>query len=160
MNRSIHSTPLMLVALCATLLSCSPASDEFPPDLRSAIDAFYAAVEADDAEARIAMFSDSVIMMPNHWTVTVGKEAVADVMRSSAGAIFKIRNRVVLDADVSGDAAYTVNSYEYTYHAPEDSAQWHRTKNVHIWKRDTAGTWKLHVDIWNSDVPMNRFAEE
>jgi hypothetical protein len=30
------------------------------------IDAFYYAIEAGDAEARIALFGDDAIMMPNH----------------------------------------------------------------------------------------------
>jgi hypothetical protein len=36
-----------------------------PPDLVAAIDSFYAAVAAGDLEARIALFADSAIMMPN-----------------------------------------------------------------------------------------------
>jgi len=53
-----------------------------------------------------------------------------------------------------------VNSYYYTWHAPEDEAQWHKTKNVHIWARDAEGAWKLRVDIWNSDVRLTDFADE
>jgi ketosteroid isomerase-like protein len=61
---------------------------------------------------------------------------------------------------VSGDLACTANSYYYTYHASDSEPRWHKTKNVHIWKRDAGGEWKLHVDIWNSDVPLDAFGDE
>lgn len=155
------SVVLMLAVLSGACLGCAPRQEEgIPADLRAAIDAFYAAVAAGDAEARIAMFSDDAIMMPNHWTRWEGKEAIAEVIRAGAGSVFRLRDREIVDMDASGDLAYTVNSYYYTYHPEGSEPQWHKTKNVHIWKRDAAGHWKLHVDIWNSDVPMDEFANE
>jgi ketosteroid isomerase-like protein len=56
--------------------------------------------------------------------------------------------------------AYTVNSYYYTYHSKDGDAQWHKTKNVHIWKKNEDGEWKLAIDIWNSDIPLAKFNEE
>ena len=71
-----------------------------------------------------------------------------------------ICDRELIGFGVSGDLAYTVNSYYYTWHAKQDQPQWHNTKNVHLWKVDSDGNWKLHLDIWNSNVPINVFAEE
>lgn len=140
---------------------CGTRQDEgIPAELRAAIDAFYAAVEAGDGEARIAMFSDDAIMMPNHWNMWEGKEAIAEVIRAGEGSVFRLRDREIVDMDASGSLAYTVNSYFYTYHPVGGEPQWHKTKNVHIWKRDAAGDWKLYVDIWNSDVPLNDFPNE
>lgn len=144
-----------------TCLSCGPQPDGgIPPDLRAAIDAFYAAVEAGDSEAHIAAFSDDAIMMPNHWTMSQGKEALAEIIRAGEGSVFRLRDREIVDMDASGNLAYTVNSYYYTYHPVGSEPRWHKTKNVHIWKRDAEGVWKLDVDIWNSDVPMDEFPNE
>ncbi len=150
-----------LIALMLCITGCGQTQQEgVPVELTSAIDAFYQAIEAGDNEARIAMFDDSAIMMPSHWTMYKGKEAIAQMMRSSEGWVFKIRDRVVVDIDVDGHIAYTVNSYYYTWHAEDAEPQWHKTKNLHIWKKDASGNWKLHADIWNSDVPMSKFTEE
>lgn len=147
-----------LILVLATAAAAGTA--EAPRDLLDAIDAFYASVEEADVEARIALFAEDVVMMPNHWTMVRGKEDVAEMFRRSAGAVFKLKEREVVRLEASGDLAYTVNSYFYTYHAPGDPEQWHRTKNVHVWRRDAAGTWKLTVDIWNSDVPLAEFDQE
>jgi len=99
-------------------------------------------------------------MMPNHWTPYQGREAIAQVIRSGAGSVFRIRNREVLDLAVDGDLAYVVNRYEYTWHAEGGTPTWRKTKNVHIWKYDASGHWRLHLDIWNSDVPLDEYANE
>ena len=127
------------------------ANEEIPPDFLAAVDAFYEAIETDDHEARIEMFTEEAIMMPDHGLRLEGKTAIAEVIRAGSGSVFKIRDREIIDMDVVGELAYTVNSYFYTYHSVGAEARWQKTKNVHIWKRDDEGKWKLQVDIWNSD---------
>ena len=157
---------LVLVSQCMAsekveeLEPAPDAAEALPAELMTAIEAFYSSVESDDVEARIALFSDDIVMMPNHWTINRGIEAVAAGLRSAEGAVFRIRDREVLKASCSGGLAYTANSYFYTYHAEGDEPQWHKTKNTHIWRRDPEGLWKLEVDIRNSDVPMSAFADE
>lgn len=147
--------------LLGGLAGCAaPPPAGVPADLQAAIEGFYAAVEAGDVEARLALFDDDILMMPNHWTMMRGKEALAAALRADTGSVFRLRGRQVVDIDADGDLAYTVNSYHYTYHPAGSEPRWHKTKNVHIWKRDAAGRWKLHVDIWNSDVPMGEFGDE
>jgi ketosteroid isomerase-like protein len=124
------------------------------------ISRFYESIEAGDPEIRIPLLAEDVILLPNHWTIMDGKETVAESFRRSAEAVFRIKDRKVVQMEIGDDLAYTVNSYYYTYHLKGDPEQWHKTKNVHIWRRDTAGEWKLAVDIWNSDVPIEQFAEE
>ena len=151
----------LLIAAVAGIASMSTDLEATAADdLKEAIDSFYTAIEAGDAETRIGLLADDVILMPNHWTVMQGKEVVAESFRRGAAAVFKLKDRSVVRMEVSGDLAYTVNSYFYTYHAPDEPEQWHKTKNVHIWRRNASGDWKLAVDIWNSDVPIEQFANE
>jgi ketosteroid isomerase-like protein len=154
---------LLIGMLCVLSCGCvEVCTDEdgthVPTELTTVIDAFYTAIENADS-TRGVMFSDSALMLPNHWTMSKG-DAVRRSAKGSKAWEFKIKDRVVVDMDISDDIAYTVNSYYYTWHAAGSEPQWHKTKNVHIWKKNDEGVWKLHVDIWNSDVPMTKFTEE
>jgi ketosteroid isomerase-like protein len=164
-DQAVLSLKLLICTLTFLLmitmqLNCSQRSDGIPTALLETIDRFYATVEAGDHETRIDLFSPNAILMPNHWTMTQGKEAIAEIFRSGEGYIFKIKDREIVDMNASQNLAYTVNSYCYTYHAKGDDPKWHKTKNVHIWKKDDKGNWKLHVDIWNSDVSISEFHNE
>lgn len=161
MTLSHLSRLLVLLVVSCVLIGCDRSRpDDIPTELQDAIEQFYAAIEEGDAGARIALFSDNAIMLPNHWTLIRGKAAIADVIRSGKGSVFSIRNRTMLDIDADGSLAYAISSYEYTYHAPEAEPQWHKTKNIHIWRMVRSGVWKLHADIWNSDVPIDAFGIE
>ena len=151
----------LLIAAVAGFLSMSTDLEATAADdLREVIESFYAAIETNDAEARINLLADDVLLMPNHWTIMQGKDVVAESFRRGAAAVFKLKDRSVVRMEVSGDLAYTVNSYYYTYHGRGEPEQWHKTKNVHIWRRNASGDWELAVDIWNSDVSIEQFANE
>lgn len=66
---------LICILLCAALplAAAGGVAEELPDDLMSVIDFFYAAVENDDIETRVALLDDEVVMMPNHWTMTAGR---------------------------------------------------------------------------------------
>jgi len=131
-----------------------------PVELQGQIETFYASIENADVEARIELMHDDIVMMPNHWTMSRGKETVAEMFRATVGTVFRLKDREVVDAKVDGGVAYTVNSYYYTWHEEGDEPQWHKTKNIHIWHQCDDGVWRLRLDIWNSDVPIAQFAEE
>ena len=63
--------------------------------------------------------------------------------------VFRLKDVEHEKIEIEGNMAYTVNKYFYTWHSKGDTACWHKTKNVHIWKQDKNGDWKLQVDIWN-----------
>jgi len=111
---------------------------------------FYDAIENADYEKRISLFADDAIMMPNGWFVAKGKDEIAESIRKGKDAVFRLRDINRLELNISGDLAYTVNEYYYTYHNKGDEPDWKKTKNVHIWRKQPDGSWKLQVDIWNS----------
>jgi ketosteroid isomerase-like protein len=117
--------------------------------LEQAIEVFYASIESGDNNSRAEMFTDGAMMLPDDGAIISGKENVGEVVRSGEEWVFRIRNLRRAETDLSGDIAYTVNEYEYTWHRVDEEPTWHPTKNVHIWRRQDDGSWKLHVDIWN-----------
>ena len=84
--KGVIARQLLSILLCTALplaAACGVA-EQLPDDLMGVIDSFYAAIENDDIEARVALLDDELVMMPNHWTMTTGKEAVAAGFRAAA----------------------------------------------------------------------------
>ena len=149
-------TTRRIAGLClwvALALACAPVNEEDVglAELEQAIETFYASIESGDKNRHAEMFTDGAMMMPDDGAIIRGKESIGEVVRSGEGWVFRIRNLERAELDLSGDIAYTVNEYEYTWHQVGDEPTWHPTKNIHIWRRQPDGTWKLHVDIWNGN---------
>ena len=143
---------LIVLICCLFFLTCQ-YQVEYPNDMQnliSTIDAFYSAVEAGDFYSRIDLFADSAIVMPNGGNIIRGKQVLKERWEPYKDAIFRIKDLERLEVKISGDMAYTVNSYYFTYHNQGEEAVWYKTKNIHLWQRQADGSWKLYLDIWNS----------
>lgn len=113
------------------------------------VDSFYAAVNAGDQAAHAALFTNDAWMLSDKWHISRGEDLKKSI-RERTGWVFRLKEVERLEYGISGELGYTVNQYYYTYHQQDAQPEWHRTKNVHIWKRQGDGAWRLHVDIWNS----------
>jgi len=127
---------------------CQDKSIE-PALLKEAINKFYIAIEKGDTKIRLALFADDAIMMPPGTGIVRGIKNITEIVLDTT-YVFKIKDKEIVSMDISGSIAYTVNTYFYTYHLKGSEPVWHKTKNVHIWKKDIDGNWKLNVDIWNA----------
>ena len=148
----------LAVSLISVLLLFACCSDderktyEFDRLCRT-IDSFYAAVENGDTQARLDLFTPDAMMLPNYGEIIQLDDSAKAILKSyDADWVFRIkdleREEIYLDKKI----AYTVNTYFYTFHRKYSEPEWHKTKNVHIWKKQEDGSWKLHIDIWNSSV--------
>lgn len=145
---------LLVLCMCATV-NGQQTEDPSLTRLKQTIASFYEAIERGDAMARVEILDDNAILMPNGWHMQRGKENVARVFTAdTAEALFRIKDRAVVELTMADSVAYTVNSYYYSYHKKGDPPLWRKTKNVHIWHKRGDGSWRLHVDIWNSDSPV------
>jgi uncharacterized protein (TIGR02246 family) len=137
--------------LCGLLACSGQKQDQADTEqLKKNIQAFYDAVEAGDVEAVIALFSEDVIIMPNGGEFSHGKEAAAAMWRRNAPYNFRIKDLQTVELASSGDIAYKVNDYYWSVELEGQEREWHKTKNIHIWRRQPDGDWRLHVDIWNA----------
>jgi ketosteroid isomerase-like protein len=148
---------LFLLTWALVALGCAGQAsvDSDMNRLESSIAAFYDGVNAGDADAVVALLTGDAIMMPNNGDMVVGKKAVEQIWRAGATSGFTIRDLRSVEVSSSGDIGYRVNSYFYGFVREGAETKWHKTKNVHIWRRQPDGSWKLHIDIWNSSIPSH-----
>lgn len=123
-------------------------------NFEDAVAAFYAAIESGDKQAHAEMFADSAFMLPNHWEFSRGKEEITRIINAGENWVFQIKDLCHLEMEMSGDIGYTINDYYYTWHREGEEPDWHKTKNIHIWRKQKDGAWKLHADLWNSSEPL------
>jgi ketosteroid isomerase-like protein len=152
----------LLIVLLMTFLSfhyCSKISGkaEELEKFKNTINEFYTALNSGDTDKRLSLFAPDAMVLSDGGRLTHVTDSVKAVWKSwDKDWIFRLKDIEHAEIDLSGDIAYTVNTYYYTWHSIGAEPVWHKTKNVHIWRKQTDGSWKLHVDIWNSDKSADR----
>ena len=121
---------------------------------RGAVAEFYRGVETGNAEQIIRLFAEDAIVMPDGYAPIRGKEEIAATWRRETAGGFRIRDLVVLEESIDESVAYRLNSYAWTMLSEGPEAEWRQTKNVHVWRKQRDGSWKLQVDLWN-ESPRN-----
>jgi uncharacterized protein (TIGR02246 family) len=155
---------LILVAL--VLSACQPvvAQPEAMPaqsdeDVSAAVDAIWqeyaAAVVAGDADRWIAQWTDDGVQMPPGEPLVEGKEniyaRVSAVMAAGPTDEFVI---TPLETTGAGDWAYSRGTYVVTFPLGDTGEQGTIDgKFMTILQRQPDGSWKIHRDIFNSNVP-------
>ena len=147
---------ISLLLLMFTLIYCTPKPEEKEElnQLQKTIDEFYEAINSGNTDKRLDMFTSNAIIMPNNGELIEFTDSIRAIWKSyDKDWIFRIKDLKHIEIVLHGNMAYTVNTYYYTFHRKDSEPAWYKTKNVHIWKKQDDGNWKLHVDIWNSNSP-------
>jgi uncharacterized protein (TIGR02246 family) len=111
--------------------------------------AYNKAFDQGDAAGCAAFFAEDVLLMAPGQRMTHGKKAFEETYRSrmdeSSGGTHS--NKLV-EYGVEGNLAYQVGTFAITGTSPTEQG-----KFVNILRRQTDGTWKVTVSIFNSDKP-------
>ncbi len=114
------------------------------------------AATARNAERAASFLADDAVFMPPHEPVIVGKDAIAQWMAAGlADPAFSISwqtTEVVVAA--SGDFAYSTGMNQIQITMPDGSIMTDTGKGLTVWKKQADGSWKVAVDVFNSDAPM------
>ena len=153
-----HGWTLAALALAVTT-GCTQDSPQdletAMTDLRETADAYHAAASAKDRDAVVAFYAtDAVMIPPNAERV----EGIAGVRNYRFGFIenLSVETRfetIRVDVSSDGDVGWTLAIVEVTLSGPDGEPGGDRIRDFHVWKRQTDGSWKIAVDIWNSENP-------
>lgn len=117
-------------------------------------EAHVAALNAGDAGAWVALFTDDGVQMPPTAPANVGREMIRRWSDAFLGAF---RSEFALSVDevrVTGDWAFERGTYTINL-APKAGGDPMRDigKYITIYQCQPDGTWRLARDIWNSNSP-------
>ncbi len=152
-----------LFSIVATLLvlaisGCAPQVDveAEAAAIREATDVeWLEAGQAKDLDRFVSFYTDDAsLFLPNAPIVT-GKEAIRSGMSQAFSTPgFAISWQTTnIEVSRAGDLAYSYGTYEETANDPEGNPVSERGKWVAIWEKQPDGSWKVVIEILNSDGP-------
>jgi ketosteroid isomerase-like protein len=125
--------------------------------LRAADVAWLKTYEAKDVDKAVAFCDEQgSLLWPNAPRAT-GKSAIAKVT-ASAFAIpdFKLEwHPDQIAVARSGDLGYTSGAYVWTFKDASGKPASDKGKYLTVWKKQPDGSWKVLLDMFNTDLPQN-----
>lgn len=119
------------------------------------------AVNASDLTGVLAAWCDEGVLMPPHHPSVHGRAALERYFR---GLFANRRFAFVFtfsQIEVIGGIALERVEYRASAWPAEGGAPVHDVgKGLHVYRRQTDGSWKLAQDIWNSDTPLAQVEQQ
>jgi len=160
MRKRLYQPVLACCSIVLLAVGCNQRSAEMraadEESLRKADIAWSKTAENKQVDELVAYFLDDAVLLPSNEPMTTGKEDIRKMvsgMFSLPGFAFKWQPTKV-DVSSSGDLAYTLGTYESSIDGPDGKPMMDRGKYATVWKKQPDGSWKVAVDMFNSDMPM------
>ena len=109
-----------------------------------------------DAAAGAAAYTDDAILMPPNHSPLEGKQAIEQYLAEIA-PLFQDSNfqLSILEVDVQGDTTIVRGTYSANITMPGvDATMTDQGKTLQVWKKQADGSWRIHRDTWNSNIPI------
>lgn len=111
---------------------------------------FVAAMNRGDIAAAVNVYMDNAKLLPPNAPAFTGKADIQGFWEGAAQALgVKSVSMKTVDLEFIGDTAIEHGEYTLGLEAGEDKG-----KFIVVWKRQADGTWKWHIDIFNSSLPL------
>ncbi len=147
--------------LCLAFFSCAPPQEEVDEldltQVRKTIEAgnlkFTEGIRQGDSAALAASYTEDAIIMPPDADMIQGQRGIEEFWNGVIQMGAKDAVLTTVDLNGSGDFVYEIGKYNFTIQLEDQESMEAIGKYVVVWKKTADGTWKLHVDIWNSSMP-------
>lgn len=148
----------VLAAVLIVAAGCAPKADA-PADvaaIKAMAVAWGQAETAGDAAALTEQYADGAVQLPPNGPIRVGKEAIHSALRMDFDQYIHEAADVAEDVRVAGDLAFARGIYttKMTPKVPGAAIVDGKGKWLTAYRRQADGSWKIVVDIWNSDLPV------
>ena|SRR5688572_12056049 len=118
--------------------------------IRSANQNFMDAFKRGDAAGIAALYTDAAKLLPPDNQMMSGKEAIQSFWQGAMNMGIKEAKLETVEVEAAGNLASEVGRFNLSLQPESREATTLTGKYVVVWKNQ-GGTWKLHVDIWNTN---------
>lgn len=121
-----------------------------------------AAAGAKDIDKTVSYYSEDAVVMPPNAPSATTRETIRSAwkeMLATPGAAISWK-ATKAEVAQSGDLGYVSGTYEQTMIDANGEPVKDRGKYVEIFRKQADGTWKVVVDIWNSNLPASTAPEK
>jgi ketosteroid isomerase-like protein len=150
----------MALAAYAVALSLTPSTlaaqnTQGVDAVRAADEGWLTVFAAKDVQKSVAFLADDGAVLAPNAPIAQGREAIS---KSFAGFFALPDLKISWHADKvevakSGELGYTSGTYQMTFNDPSGKTIPDQGKYVTVWKKQADGTWKVLLDIFNTDMP-------
>ncbi len=138
--------------------ACAPATDTAADQdaLRRADSAYSAGMRTLDVPGLTALYAPDAAMYPPNEATISGLDEVRQYVTAFAGApgLSMTPRLESLVVSQSGDLGYTVNLVDIATKDSAGNIATDRLRDVHFWRKDASGQWRIMHDFWNSERPV------
>lgn len=114
---------------------------------------FMRAFEQGDADAIAALYTSDARILPPNQPMLAGTDAIRSFWQGMLRLQIKQPKLETVElAEQRDDIACELGRYSFIVPLPDGSTVTDVGKYLVVWKRE-GGTWKLHLDIWNTNAP-------
>jgi len=144
---------LMIILWATTALT---QAEEKKDQVRKAIEEmnlkFGDAMRKADATALAALYTKDATLLPPDREMVQGRQNIEEFRKSTMQRGVKEVILNTVDVSVCGDSAIEIGNYTLKIQPEGQKPIELSGKYVVVWKLQSDGSWKLHVDIWNSSM--------
>jgi ketosteroid isomerase-like protein len=161
--RTVRQT-LAILALLAVVGGCSATGSHATADsagtdatARRAHEAYTTAINSNNLDSLLAVFTEDVVFLSPNEPVVVGKAAVRAWSEAYLKAFTIHWDKTVSEFIVAGEWAFERYSYrEHDTPSGGGAAVTDTGKGLLIYHHDSDGKWRVARDAWSSDLPAPR----
>ena len=153
-----------LLVIALSLLSVANAQQSAGRTRMTSMDAIRAADQewlkvfaAKDLDKSVAFVTDDGSVLAPNAPIATGHAAI----RQLFSGFFALPNLKIswhpvrVEVARSGELGYTSGAYEMIFNDPSGKLISDKGKYVTVWKKQRDGSWKVLLDIFNSDLPAS-----
>jgi uncharacterized protein (TIGR02246 family) len=114
---------------------------------------FAEAYNRGDVAAVGGMYTDDAVLLPPNFQMLEGRQAIQDFWGGARQMGIRDLALETVRVEERGDAAWEIGAYTLKIQQESGRPTEDRGKYLVVWKRASDGSWRLAVDIWNTNSP-------